>query len=450
MPLNGTGAASAPPGGTYPASAATLIESAKFNTLVADFLTMFSTAIYKDGQTTTTQRIPFAAGVSTDTVAEQTAAAGVTIDGLLIKDGGLGGSVAFSGDISPTQVAANTNDWAPTGLSASSVIRFSTDARRNITGLSGGSDGRIMILMNSGAFPAVFTYEDSNSSAANRFAFGCTLGGGQVMEIIYDSTSGRWRPKSIPEPIGTIKDFGTSTMPAGFLAIDQNVSRTTYASLYNEIGTTFGAGDGSTTFGLYIGKGATLIAAGTGTQTASGVDADVDLANNTLAVSSNDAKWVTGMAAVFNLTSGTITGLSDDATYYVIRNSSTTIKLASSLANAQAGTAIDLTAKSSPVWDITHTYTARTHGERLGEESHAMSSTEQLAHIHGVTDPGHVHGSTRTDVLNSGGGGALANNNTAASTDSATTGISVNSTGGNAAMNNMQPSTVVTRGIRYC
>lgn len=52
-------------------------------------------------------------------------------------------------------------------------------------------------------------------------------------------------------PIGTIIDYGSTTVPAGYLACDGSaVSRTTYSALYAIIGTTFGSGDGSTTFNL--------------------------------------------------------------------------------------------------------------------------------------------------------------------------------------------------------
>ena len=327
-----------------------------------------------------------------------------------------------------SQIAANQDDYDPgTGR----VVRISSDARRNITGFSGGFEGRELIVHNVGTFPIVFKSEDTGSVAANRFAFGKTLGGGQTAQIIYDSTSARWRAINWPKPIGEIVDFGGGTLPEDCLAIDQNVSRTIYAALYNEVGTTWGSGDGSTTFGLYVGKGAALIAAGQGTQTESGDNDDVDTTNDTLTVTSNTDKWITGMAVTFNLTSGTITGLSDDTTYYVIRASSTTIKLASSLANAQNGTAINFTAKSSPVWDITHTYTSRTLGERLGEEDHAMSSSELLAHQH--------TGETLNGDAGSQGPGA-------GSVDFG----SMGSVGGNAAMNIMQPSSVVTRGVRYC
>lgn len=52
--------------------------------------------------------------------------------------------------------------------------------------------------------------------------------------------------------VGSIFPFaGTSTPPAGYLLCNgAAVSRTTYATLFGSIGTTFGAGDGSTTFAL--------------------------------------------------------------------------------------------------------------------------------------------------------------------------------------------------------
>jgi len=52
-------------------------------------------------------------------------------------------------------------------------------------------------------------------------------------------------------PTGTILDFGGTSAPSGYLLCDgSNVNRTTEASLFAVIGTAFGAGDGSTTFGV--------------------------------------------------------------------------------------------------------------------------------------------------------------------------------------------------------
>lgn len=57
-------------------------------------------------------------------------------------------------------------------------------------------------------------------------------------------------------PIGSIELWPTTTPPTGWFLCDGSaVSRTTYAALFAVIGTTFGAGDGSTTFNLPNLKG---------------------------------------------------------------------------------------------------------------------------------------------------------------------------------------------------
>ena len=67
-------------------------------------------------------------------------------------------------------------------------------------------------------------------------------------------------------PIGTILDFAAATAPTGYLVCDGSaVSRTDYAALFAVIGTTWGAGDGSTTFNVPDFRGRTSIGTGTGT-----------------------------------------------------------------------------------------------------------------------------------------------------------------------------------------
>ena len=52
-------------------------------------------------------------------------------------------------------------------------------------------------------------------------------------------------------PPGTIIHYAGRTVPSGWLICNgANVSRTDYEALFAAIGTTYGAGDGSTTFGL--------------------------------------------------------------------------------------------------------------------------------------------------------------------------------------------------------
>jgi len=57
-------------------------------------------------------------------------------------------------------------------------------------------------------------------------------------------------------PAGAVIDFAGTSEPEGWLfAFGQAVSRTAYAALFAAIGTTFGAGDGSTTFNLPDARG---------------------------------------------------------------------------------------------------------------------------------------------------------------------------------------------------
>lgn len=60
----------------------------------------------------------------------------------------------------------------------------------------------------------------------------------------------------IEAPIGSISLFAGSTAPSGYLICDGSaVSRTTYSGLFDVINTTYGTGDGSTTFNLPNLKG---------------------------------------------------------------------------------------------------------------------------------------------------------------------------------------------------
>lgn len=68
--------------------------------------------------------------------------------------------------------------------------------------------------------------------------------------------NGEWRKVAggtlyADAPVGTISAYGGETAPSGWLLCQgQAVSRTTYAELFKAIGTSFGTGDGSTTFNL--------------------------------------------------------------------------------------------------------------------------------------------------------------------------------------------------------
>lgn len=202
-------------------------------------------------------------------------------------------------------------------------------------------------------------------------------------------------------------------------------SRTTYADLFAVIGTAFGVGDGATTFNVPDPQGRALIFAGPGSFAESFAAAAVTPASDLIAVQSNVDRWITGMK-VRATTTGTLpTGLALATDYYVIRDSGTTIKLASSLANAVAGTSIDITAAGSGTHTLTHSLTARLIGDKGGEEMHASTLNETAAHSHQAYNASTGAGGTQINVPTSGG--SMASNN------------STLPTGGSGAHNNMPP-----------
>lgn len=156
-------------------------------------------------------------------------------------------------------------------------------------------------------------------------------------------------------PVATVLSYAGSTAPAGWLLCNgAAVSRTTYAGLFAAIGTTYGAGDGSTTFNVPDARGRSIIGAGAGT------------------------------------------GL-----------------------------------------------TNRVLGATGGAETHTLTTAEMPVHNHGVTDPGHSHSisgyfddTSFTGVVRVGWN---VNNPATASTNSATTGISIQNAGSGSAHNNMSP-----------
>ncbi|HJW80814.1 MAG TPA: tail fiber protein [Acidiferrobacterales bacterium] len=71
--------------------------------------------------------------------------------------------------------------------------------------------------------------------------------------------------KAISEPTGSMKMYAGAAAPTHWLLCNgAAISRTTYAALFTAIGTTWGAGDGSTTFNLPDLRGRTPIGAGQG------------------------------------------------------------------------------------------------------------------------------------------------------------------------------------------
>lgn len=114
-----------------------------------------------------------------------------------LQEGELTSTFFLSGDISPAALSGNVDDYNPTGLATATILRLDGGAGdRNITGLAGGADGRVIVIYNVGATNSlILKGEDGASTAANRFVAGDiairSMGG---VSLWYDSTSSRWRP----------------------------------------------------------------------------------------------------------------------------------------------------------------------------------------------------------------------------------------------------------------
>ena len=114
-----------------------------------------------------------------------------TVPGLTLTE-----DLAFTGDISPSQITADQNDYNPTSLATSVVLRLTSDASRTLTGLQGGSDGRLLLLRNVGSHTIWLADQSTASSAANRFDLGFAstpLFPGSTIALQYDATDSRWK-----------------------------------------------------------------------------------------------------------------------------------------------------------------------------------------------------------------------------------------------------------------
>jgi microcystin-dependent protein len=213
----------------------------------------------------------------------------------------------------------------------------------------GGYDGQI--TRNDGGRYSP-TSQMAASAVSNRNLADAAVTGAKIAEATI--TSDRLAP-GIATPPGAVMAFAGTAAPTGWLLCNGNaVSRTTYATLFAAIGTTYGAGDGSTTFNLPDLLGRTIIGAGQG----------ASLSNRTLA-------------------------------------------------------------------------------QKMGAETHTLSVSEMPSHTHGINDPGHSHTYARTVSGSSFGDNSTNQTTATTATSSSTTGITIQSAGGGAPHNNMQPSLVL-------
>lgn len=134
------------------------------------------------------------------------------------------------------ETAADVTDAANV-TSAGAVMKTTVDAKGDL--LAGTADDTIARLA-VGADGKVLTVDS-----------------GEATGIKWESAGGA--------PTGAIMAFGGAAAPAGWLDCSgAAVSRTTYAALFAVLGTTYGVGDGSTTFNLPDFRSRAVLGEGTG------------------------------------------------------------------------------------------------------------------------------------------------------------------------------------------
>jgi hypothetical protein len=154
------------------------------------------------------------------------------------------------------------------------------DAATFVSGSSGTTDDATL-QVNSGGRLEVKTIQTGN--IANSAV---------TTEKIADGAVTQAKASNMLLPAGAIMAFAMNGAPTGWLSADGSaVSRTTYANLFAAIGTTYGAGDGSTTFALPDLRG--YFVRGTGTNSDG-------TTSGTFAVKQQDAlQNITGRVATF-------------------------------------------------------------------------------------------------------------------------------------------------------
>jgi hypothetical protein len=142
MSYNGSGTFQINTSG-QPVVAGTVISSTAFNALTADLATGLSTAITKDGQTTTTARIPFAQGINsslaTDSSSTSTGSI-ITAGGVgIVKNLNVGANANIGGTLGVTGVATFSAAPIYSSLTASSAV--ATDASKALVSVTNTGTG---------------------------------------------------------------------------------------------------------------------------------------------------------------------------------------------------------------------------------------------------------------------------------------------------------------------
>jgi len=172
--------------------------------------------------------------------------AGGTMTGQLLADDSAGASapaIAFNGDASTGifRVGSNTIGFATAGVERVEISDSGLDM----------SNGLPIRFQDSSGAP--FVALKSPASVSSNVTFTLPGADGTNGQMLQTNGSGALSFTTVQGvPTGSVFCMAVAVIPSGYLECngDQTVSRTTYAALFAVIGTQYGAGNGSSTFGI--------------------------------------------------------------------------------------------------------------------------------------------------------------------------------------------------------
>lgn len=191
---------------------------------------------------------------------------------LLVTQTGAGAAIRVQDSADP--------DSSPFVVDTTGQVGIGTATPSNAIDVAGGaiqistSGGTARTVMSADSTDSIFAVSDDRNftvktNAATRLTINSTDATSTVPIVLpaAPTTTLQAATKGYVDaagPAGLIAPFGGTSAPTGWLACDGSaVSRTTYATLFAAISTTWGSGDGSTTFNVPDLRGAFLRGSGT-------------------------------------------------------------------------------------------------------------------------------------------------------------------------------------------
>lgn len=348
---------------------------------------------------------------------------------LAVGDVFTAGSIKAHAQTSFTATISNGAGGAGTVLNVSAVASGTLYVGQFITGTGVTANTQITAFV-SGTLGGVGVYTASISqSVLTGTAMTGAAGATSTTTNIVDNSTNLATTafaKSTGVPTGSIFMWGTASAPTGYLFCNGTaVSRATYSALFALIATTFGVGDGSTTFNLPNFSGSMPIGVTAGTSSS-----------------------FTGSIAVASSTTGTLTVTAGSGIAINQVITGTGISSGTIIIGFVSGTfgGIGVYTVSVPQTVSSTAITGTQGALTLASTGGAATTTIQLAnlpaHSHTINDPGHFH----SYLFKASTGGTTAGgdpnnlNNTTFSTSTNQTGITgTNNAGGDTTTATISP-----------